>query len=107
MRKEKCERGGMAYTVDLESTINQDIWVQIPSLAPFENYKNFCYNIYRKLRETKEKRHIQYRNSNIVTSPSGKAQVFETCMQRFESSRHNHKVVSRTHLNRLRMGEWL
>ena len=56
MRKEKCERGGMAYTVDLESTINQDIWVQIPSLAPFENYKNFCYNIYRKLRKNKRKK---------------------------------------------------
>ena len=45
----------MAYTVDLKSTINQDIWVQIPSLAPFENYKNFCYNIYRKLRKKKQK----------------------------------------------------
>ena len=56
MRKEKCERGGMAYTVGLEPTINQDIWVQIPSLAPFENYKNFCYNIYRKLRKNKKQK---------------------------------------------------
>ena len=107
MRKEKCERGGMGYTVDLESTINQDIWVQIPSLAPFENYKNFCYNIYRKLRKTKVKRYMRYGKSNIGMSPSGKARDFDSLTRGFKSRHPNHKVVSRTHLNRLRMGEWL